>query len=52
MNSETIRKANAALIAGKKINSYKLPKKVIEAISNRKYTKEEINAAFAKVISS
>ncbi|WP_157770545.1 hypothetical protein [Pseudoalteromonas sp. 1_2015MBL_MicDiv] len=50
MTLEIIKRANRALIEGKNIDSYNLPKKVKESIVSKKYSKEQINAAYAKAL--
>lgn len=48
MNINLARKANEALMSGKKIEDYNLPKKVNGKIAKMKFTREQINSAYAK----
>lgn len=50
MTIDIIRKANQALIQGKNIKSYDLPKSVKDKIANTIYTREQINNAYAKAV--
>ncbi|EPJ1367632.1 hypothetical protein ACTEZJ_001516 [Vibrio fluvialis] len=42
----TAAKANAAMMSGKKLSSYDLPKEVKRKIAARRYTQREINERF------
>lgn len=50
MTIEIIRKANKAMMLGKSSENYNLPKKVKSNIANTKYTREQINTAYAKAV--
>lgn len=50
MTVDIIRKANRALMKGKELNSYNLPKNVTASIASKKYTREQINEAYAKAL--
>lgn len=50
MTIEIIRKANKAMMEGKSSETYNLPKKVKNNIAKTKYTREQLNAAYAKAL--
>ena len=45
---ETIRRANENMMRGRSIDEVDLPEKVKRQIKERRYTAEEINAAYAR----
>lgn len=45
---ETIRRANANLMSGRSIQDADLPEKIKRQIIERRYSAEEINAAYAR----
>ena len=49
MNTDIIKRANRALIQKKTLDSYDLPKHLKQQIANKSFTREQINAAYAKV---
>lgn len=50
MSKEIIRKANQAMISGKQLSSYDIPERVKSSIANKKYTRDQINEAYAKAL--
>lgn len=48
INLETIRRANENLMNGRSIQDADLPEKIKRQIIERRYSAEEINAAYAR----
>ncbi|EOB4245195.1 hypothetical protein ACIL2N_000959 [Vibrio metschnikovii] len=46
MSSSIAAKANAAMMSGKKLSSYDLPKEVKRKLAERRYSQQEINDRF------
>ncbi len=48
----TARRANEAMMSGKKLSDYDLPDSVKSKISNRHYSQDEINLKYAQYLKS